>query len=158
MSSVDGNTEITNTELYVPIVNLSTEDNVRLIKQLSQEFKRSAYWNQYKMEIKTKEIDNNSPVRIMLDVFFQGVKRLFVLAFNGTTVNDDNNPINNDNNKLERDSHQKYFLPRVNVTDYNVIIDGRNFMINLLVIKTKHMMRLGRFQQEKVMITQQDIC
>ena len=110
------------------------------------------------MEIKTKEIDNKSPVRIMLDVFFQGVKRLFVLAFNGTTVNGDNNPINNHNNKLERDSHQKYFLPRVNVTDYNVIIDGRKFMINLLVIKTKHMMRLGRFQQEKVMITQQDIC
>ena len=55
MSSVDGNTEITNTELYVPIVNLSTKDNVRLIKQLSQEFKRSAYWNQYKMEIKQKK-------------------------------------------------------------------------------------------------------
>ena len=32
-----------------------------------------------------------------------------------------NNPINNTN------SHTKYFLPRVNITNYNVLIDGRNF-------------------------------
>ena len=33
----------------------------------------------------------------------------------------------NDNKKVERDSHKKYFLPRVNVTNYNVLIDGRKF-------------------------------
>ena len=53
-----------------------------------------------------------------LDVSFWGVKRLFVLAFNNT---------NNDNKKVERNSHGKYFLPRVNITIYNVLIDGRNF-------------------------------
>ena len=35
--------KITNTKLYVPIVNLSTEDNVKLTKQLSERFKRSVY-------------------------------------------------------------------------------------------------------------------
>ena len=29
--------------------------------------------------------------------------------------------------KVERNSHAKYFLPRVNITNYNVLIDGRNF-------------------------------
>ena len=37
----------------------------------------------------------------------------------------DNN--NNVDNKVERNSHRKYFLPRVNITNYNVLIDGRNF-------------------------------
>ena len=79
------------------------------------------------MEIKTREMDNDNPIRILLDASFQGVRRLFVLAFNNTTVNDDNNSINNINNRVERDSHQKYFLPRVNITDYNVLINGRTF-------------------------------
>ena len=43
---------------------------------------------------------------------------MFVLAF----VNSDNG-----NKKVERNSHKKYFLPRVNITNYNVLIDGRNF-------------------------------
>ena len=43
---------------------------------------------------------------------------MFVLAFYGT---------DNDSNKIERNSQKKYFLPRVNITDYNVLIDGRNF-------------------------------
>ena len=54
----------------------------------------------------------------MLDASFQGVNRLLVLAFNNT---------NNDANKIERDSHRKYFLPRVNIINDNVLIDGRNF-------------------------------
>ena len=29
--------------------------------------------------------------------------------------------------KGERDSPRKYFLPRVDITNYNVLIDGRNF-------------------------------
>ena len=61
------------------------------------------------------------------DASFQGVRRLFVLAFNNTTVTVPNNPINNTNNRVLRNSHTKYFLPRVNITNYNVLIDGRNF-------------------------------
>ena len=43
---------------------------------------------------------------------------MFVLAFGNT---------NNGDNKVDRDSHRKYFLPRVDITNYNVLIDGRNF-------------------------------
>ena len=61
-----------------------------------------------------------------LNASFQGIKRLFVLVFNGTTVNDDINLTNNTNNRVERDSHQKYFLPRVNISNYNILINDRN--------------------------------
>ena len=50
-----------------------------------------------------------------------------VVAFNNTTVNILNNPIDNTNNRVLRNSHAKYFLPRVNINNYNILIDGRNF-------------------------------
>ena len=71
--------------------------------------------------------NNNNHTRFVLDASFQGIKRLFVLAFNNTTVNVPNNKTNNTNNRVLRQSHTKYFLPRVNITDNNVLIDGRKF-------------------------------
>ena len=118
MSSIERNTEfkIINTELYVPIVILSTEDNVKLTKHLSEGFKRSVYWNQHKTEMKSRNLDDNNPSRILL-ASFQGVKRLFVLAFDDT----------NGDKKVDKSSYRKYFLPRVDITNYNVLIDGINF-------------------------------
>ena len=52
---------------------------------------------------------------------------MFVLAFNNTTVTVPNKPINNANNRVLRNSHTKYFPPRVNITNCNVLIFGRNF-------------------------------
>ena len=69
-----------NAKLCVPIVTLSIEDDVKLTKQLGESFTESVYWNQYKMEIKTKEMDNINPLRMILDASFQGVKNcLFLL-------------------------------------------------------------------------------
>ena len=42
---------------------------------------------------------------------------MFALAFDNS---------NNGDNKIERDSHRKYFLPRPDISNYNVSIDGRN--------------------------------
>ena len=52
---------------------------------------------------------------------------MFVLAFHNTTVNVPDDPINNTKNRVLRNSHRKYFLPRVNITNYNVLIVARNF-------------------------------
>ena len=38
---------LTNTKCHVPVVTLSTEDSVKLLNQLNEGFKRSAYWNEY---------------------------------------------------------------------------------------------------------------
>ena len=125
--------QITSTKLYAPVVTLSTKNNVNMTKQLNEGFKRSVYWNEYKSRIETKEADASHLKRFPLDASFQGVNRLFVLAFENTE---------NGNNKVERDSHRKYFLPRVNMTKYNVLIDGRkSFMINRFMIKSKNMIK-----------------
>ena len=119
--------KITNTKLYVPIVTLSSKDNAKLVKLLEDGFNRPVYWNEYQTKIETRNLDNNNLTRFPLDASFQGVRRLFVLVFNNTEGTIPNNPIINTANRLERNSHRKYFLPRVNITNYNVLIDGRNF-------------------------------
>ena len=44
MSTVAGTTfKITNTKLYVPIVNLSSKENVELVKLLKEGFKRPVF-------------------------------------------------------------------------------------------------------------------
>ena len=76
------------------------------------------YWNEYKSKIEAKEADTNNLKIVPLDASFQSVNRLFILAFDNT---------NNSANKVERDGHRKYFLPSLHITNYNVLIDGRNF-------------------------------
>ena len=76
--------KIISTKLYVPIVTLSTKDNVNLTKQLNEGFKRSVYWKEYKSKIETKNFDNNNITRFSLDASFQGVNSLFLLAFDNT--------------------------------------------------------------------------
>ena len=119
---------IDKTELYVPIVTLSTKDNAKLSKQLQDGFKRSIHWNKYKTEFK-EDAEANPTYRLLLDPSFEGVNRLFVLAFNNVA---------NDANQVERDAYRKYYLPRVEIAAYNAIIDGRYFYdqpINYLIKK-----------------------
>ena len=68
----------------------------------------------------------------MLDTSIPGVNRLFVAGFNDSDALEENadseNHINNSNrNRVERNGYTKYFLPRVDIKDYNVLIDGRKF-------------------------------
>ena len=104
---------ITDIKLYVPIVTLKTEDNAKLSKLLNEGFKRSIYWNKYKIIF--KNYNNKDYIRERLDASFQGVNRLFVLAYaHGDDVANEN-------------SYRRYFLPRLKIKNYNIEIDGRNF-------------------------------
>ena len=79
---------ITDTKLYVPIVTLSTKDNTNLTKQLNEGFKRTIYWNQYVSKPFTETPHKKTGfTRLALDAAFQGVNKLFVLAFEDTRVN-----------------------------------------------------------------------
>ena len=125
---------ITNTKLYVPVVTLSTKDNNNLTKQLNDGFigwLLSIYWNQYVSKPFTEQAANKTGItRSPLDAAFQGVNRLFVLAFEDTRADeaaDAPAPRNLVANRVIRDIYRKYFVPRVDVTSYNVLIDGRNF-------------------------------
>ena len=49
------------------------------------------------------------------------MKRLFILAYDNTTDNNDHN------NQVSINSFKKYFLARVKIENWNIEIDGRNF-------------------------------
>ena len=63
--------KITNTKLYVPIVTLSSKDNVKLVKLLQEGLKRPIYWNKFQAKIETRNLDNNNLTRFLLDASFQ---------------------------------------------------------------------------------------
>ena len=101
---------ITETKLYVPVKTLSTQDNAKLLQQLKSCFKRTINWNQYESNVKTFE--QNRYLSHLINPSFQGVNILFVLSFE---------------NENDRISRSNYYLPKVEIKDYNVMIDGRNF-------------------------------
>ena len=109
---------INDTKLHVPVVTLSKEDNKDFIEQQNKGFQRSIYWNEYKTKKINEEADANVFKYINLDPSFQGVNRLFVMAYNRA------------NGQPTRNGQQKYYLPRIDLEKYNVIIDGRNFYDN----------------------------
>ena len=109
---------INGTKLYIPVVTLWKEDNKDFIEQQNKGFQRSIYWNEYKTKEINEDADANVFKYINLDPSFQGVNRLFVMAYNRV----DGQPT--------RNGQRKYYLARISLNKYNVIIDGRNFYDN----------------------------
>ena len=109
---------INDTKMYVPVVTLSKEDNKDFFEQQNKGIQRSIYWNEYKTKELTENADANVFKYINLYPSFQGVNRLFVMAYNRV----DRQPT--------RNGQQKYYLPRISLNKYNVIIDRRNFYDN----------------------------
>ena len=69
--------KITDAKLYVPIVTLSSEDNVKLSKLLSEGFKRRIYWNEYKViPNKIVEIAANNDEKYIRNYLIQVGKEL----------------------------------------------------------------------------------
>ena len=102
---------ITETNLYVPAVTLSTQDNAKLLSQLKLGFKRTIGWNKY--FTKSELLARNANLNHLIEPSFQGVNRLFVLAFE-----DD----------AQRTSNKRFCIPNIEIKDYNFMIDGKNFL------------------------------
>ena len=100
---------ITETNLYVPAVTLSAQDNAKLLPQLKSGFKRTISWNKYVS--KPALLARNQNLNYLIEPSFQGVNRLFVLAFE-----DD----------AQRTSNKRYYIPNIKIKDDNVMIDGKN--------------------------------
>ena len=101
--------EITDTKLYVPVVTLSTQDNSKLLQQLKSGFKRIISWNKY---LSKPELLAQTPnLNHLVEPNFQVVNRLFTLAFKNDT---------------QRTSAKGYYLPKVKLKDYNIVINGEN--------------------------------
>ena len=105
-----GKFAITDTKLYVPVVTLSTQENAKFLQQLKPGFKRLINWNKYLS--KPELLAQNPNLNHLVEPSSQGLNRLFVLAFEGDA---------------QRISHEAYYLPNVEIKDYNIMINGENF-------------------------------
>ena len=104
---------ITDTKLYVPVVTLSTQENTKFFQQLKLGFKKVINWNKYLSKLEL--LAQNPNLSHLVEPSFQGVNRLFILAFE----NDDH-----------RSSTRRYNLPTVEIKHYNIMINAENFLIN----------------------------
>ena len=96
------------------MVTLSTEDNIKLLKQLESDFKRTINWNKQSINLQSTKLTGQAQNRhldYLIYPSFPGVNRLFVLLFE---------------NKTNREVHTGYYIPKVEINDYSVVIDGRN--------------------------------
>ena len=124
--------QITDTKLYVPVVTLSAQDTAKLLQQLKSGFKRTVNQNKYQLDPKTYA--QNRYLNHLVDQSFEGVNRLFVLSFeteNGRT------------------SYSNYYLPKVEIKDYNVIIDGKSFFNQPINDDTKIYENIRKFATGK---------
>ena len=110
---------INDCKLYVPVVTLSKDDEIKLLTNLKSGFTREIIWNKYRSQMTTEAINNN--LNILIHPTFTNVNRLFVLAYG------------QDNN--DRQSFSRFYLPNIMVKDYNVIVDKLVFFD--LPIKTE---------------------
>ena len=100
---------------YVSVVTLSTQDNSKLLQQLKSGFKRTI--NSFKYLSKPELLPQNQNLNHLVEPSFQGVNRLFILAFE---------------NHTQRTSHSGYYLPNVEIKNYNVMINGENVFDQLV--------------------------
>ena len=123
---------------YVPVVNLSTQDNTKLLQQLKFGFKRTINGKKYQSDPKTYA--QSWYLNHLVDPSFQRVNRFFVLSFE---------------NENDRKSHSNCYLPKVTIQDYNVMID---VLINQKIVNLKHTKISEKMQQIEEMIIQLVVC
>ena len=104
--------------MYVPVVTLSAENDKKLLEQLKTGFKRTIKWNKYRSEMSNETINNS--LNYLIDPAFTNMNRLFVISFKNECENDGENEgvIN---------SFKKYYVPKVEIKDFNVLIHGKPF-------------------------------
>ena len=100
----------TDAKLQVPVTTLSTKDDNNFLEQLKSGFKRTIKWNKYRSEMTNQTKTNH--LNHLIDPTFIKVNRLFVLSFE---------------NEEDRTSFSKYYVPKVEIKDFNVLIDGKSF-------------------------------
>ena len=109
--------QITDTKLYVPVATLSKENDTKLSEQLKTRFKRTIKWNKYRSQTTVQSNSNN--LNYIIDPTLTNVNRLFFLSFQRIA--------GENNTKDHRDSFSDYYVPKVEIEDFNVLIDGKGF-------------------------------
>ena len=92
---------------------MSAEDDNNLLEQLQSGFKRIIQWNKYRSEM-TNQTKTNNNLNYLINPTFSKVNRLFVLSFE---------------NEQDGRSFSKHYTPKVEIKDFNVLIDGKSFFM-----------------------------
>ena len=100
-------------KVYVSVVTLSINYNIKFLENIKPGFKRTIYWNKYTSEITTQLKNNN--LNYLIDRKFRNINRLFVLSFK------------NGNNNPTRGSFDIYYMLLVEIKDFNALIDSKPF-------------------------------
>ena len=88
---------------------INCEINLIFLEQLKSGFKRSIKWNKYIVDMTNQTKTNN--LNHLIDPTFIKVNRLFVLSFK---------------NEEDRTSFSKYYTPKLEIKNFNVLIDGKS--------------------------------
>ena len=105
--------QITDTKLYVLLVTLSKENEIKPLEQLKSGFKRTIKWKKYRSQMTVQPKNNN--LNYLIDPTFTNVNRLFVLPFARTNAGD------------KRNSFLDYYVPKVEINDFNVLINEKSY-------------------------------
>ena len=111
---------IADCKLYVPVVTLQEKYENILYENLKTGIDIDYEWGRYRTQIINQPATNN--LNFLIDPTFNKVKRLFVPAFP---------------NEEDRSSFSKYYVPNVEIKDYNVLIDLQPFYDIPIKIKKK---------------------
>ena len=126
-NTTNGTFKVTDTKLYVSVVTFSTEDDNNFLEQLKSGFKITIKWNKYRSEMANQTKTNN--LKYLIEPKFNKVNKLFALSFE---------------NQVDRTSFSKYYKLKVEIKDFNVLIDEKSFFDMPVKNKKKHATQLLR--------------
>ena len=122
-------------------MTLSTQENTKFLQQLKSGFKTVINWNKYLS--KPELLAQNPNLNHLVEPSFQGVNKLFVLAFEYDDY---------------RTSDEQYYLPTVEIKDYDIMINGENFFGQPIKNNKVTYENLRKLLQVKEMTIQLVVC
>ena len=112
--------QINNAKLYRPVATLSIDDNIKFLEIIKQVYKRTISWNKFRYEITTQTKSNN--LDYLFDPTFRNINKMF---FHSKMVA-----------MVLRETLDKYYMPLVEIKDFNALIDNKPFFDQ--PVKNKH--------------------
>ena len=94
-------------------VTLSINENIKFLENLKQGFKITISQNKYRSEI-TTQLENNN-LDYMIDPTFRNITKMFVLSIKDVIIDP------------TRSSYDKYYIPLVEIKDFNALIENKPF-------------------------------
>ena len=105
--------QINNAKLYLPVVTLFINDNIKFLENITQGFKRTIFCNKLRSEITTQSKNNN--LNYLIDLTFRNINRFIVHSFA------------KGHNDSTRGSFDKYYMLLVEIKNFDVLIDNKPF-------------------------------